>query len=64
MAYYVNGVKCDTPQEALALRRATQERPAAAHEPPALPDPRPGIPGHDSRCTCDRCESYRIPWHQ
>lgn len=64
MAYYVNGVKCDTPEEALALRRALPQQQVQA---PAVQQPSGrdaySIPGHPAGCDCSRCENYRIPWH-
>lgn len=63
MAYYVNGVRCDTPEEALALRRAQpQQQPQPESQQPMGRDAY-HVEGHPAGCDCNRCENYRLPWH-
>ena len=68
MAYYFNGVKCDTLAELTALQKQT----AAAKPTPSTVPYRTGrysdrydgyrVRGHLSGCDCDKCED-RISSH-
>ena len=55
MAYYFDGVKCDTLKELNALRQSrSQPMTTAYSSKSALPEQR--VHGHVSTCDCNRCE--------
>lgn len=62
MPYYVDGIRCDTAEEARRLRDSRRETSAPQTFDPVGRDAL-SIPGHPSGCSCDRCDNYRIPLH-
>lgn len=56
MAYYFDGVKCDTLAELNALRQRRGAQPMVAAHRSMVNKPDDRVYGHSSTCDCNRCD--------